>query len=171
MLELIGISRPIHEIITFDFYIPIKVQFGYRDALQRPFLYANCNKLVEIAINQQTNEIGSFSLVLVSKVYFYEKTIEGNLQEQIGLPIFNTEKWVKDNPYIDENRDKDYEIYVGEDNVVIFLAPENKIELLIRNGCVIFGFDKNKFLCCIKVEAIAAEDMDLIHESLKSKIK
>lgn len=166
MLKLIDVLKPAREIITFDPYIPINIQFGLSQGARAPYLYLMSHKFIEFGIDSMTQGLGSITVIYATSVLWYAKIIDVSVQEEIGLPVFSTILWKEGESSRDEDRDKALEVFVGDASFTICLASDYKIESLVRNGRVLFGFDKDKFLCCIQIQEITPVNMNILRESL-----
>lgn len=98
MLQLKKISNSINETIEFDYYIPLKITFGYVDASMDGNLYWRTGNikqtlLLEIGFGKVYGTIRSITLVCKPKV-----EIKNNYQnndtvlKKFGLPEFKTGK-------------------------------------------------------------------------------
>ncbi|MFC1894948.1 hypothetical protein ACFLYH_03290 [Candidatus Dependentiae bacterium] len=165
MLKLKSISRAEKIKNESDFYIKIKILFN-NDNLNWKLYYWSCiyeDSLIEIGIKQENGAIHEITVlpaknILNDKVTFKtEKIIE-----RMGLPLFETGLW--ENKLSDSLSEKfhrknyyresmKFNVYSEETNVLI-LFLHNEIELKVINGPVGFYFDKDNFLCAIKINGM-----------------
>ena len=165
MLQLKGIFNTAKEIMESDFYIPIKVKFESMESGIEHNLYWRTGNFLEIGISPTNGTIISITLLAASKVFVSKKQKAfDEYTEKFGLPSFKTDKWKNGNYYVDEDRDKDFEVYIYENNVNIVLDP-HKIKTKIINNRVDFGFDGSNLLCSIEVKDLNYDEMSLLKES------
>jgi len=169
MLQLTGIAEAKKETIKFDFYVPINIEFEPWEEKQEHHLYWRSGKYIEIGINPTSKAISSITLLFVTKIYSKKKqnSLLSN-KRQIGLPLFKTNKWHETTYFLDEATNRNFEIYIEKDRAIIILAL-HRIESKIINNRVIFGFDKNNFLCTIEVIDLSISEKTILEESLKAK--
>jgi len=155
-----------------DFYIKIKIRFGYRNSLNEPIYYwSSCthkNSLIEIGIKQHNGAIYEVTVLPSHKIHNHEAPIKSEeAVEKIGLPLFEPIAWHKyknrtsnekfhiKEYYIRETRN--FEIY-SEKNCVSILFSSNEIVLKVINDSIVFGFDKNNFLYSIQMIGMKLND-------------
>lgn len=167
MLVLKDIADSIHETINFDLYVPLTITFEPLENKKEHHIYWRIGKFLEIGINPTSKVISSITLVAASDVCVLKKPIsdcEENIS--VGIPLVETGKWQKNSYYLDDDLSKDFNVYLEKNNITILFDESNEIESKIRNGRVIFGFDRNNQLSFIKIENINEEEMEIFKKSL-----
>lgn len=163
MLHLKKIIPPVAEANEADGYITIKFRFDAFDGYPIHLHIGNC---LIIGLGQDNGGIYSITLLNVIVVYQTNQLSTINCVHKPGAPLFRTrKKWPDDVHSINEDEDKNFEIYLEEGGVTIVLFP-HPITLIVKNERVSFGFDSNKGLCLIRITDLTQPEMDILAEGL-----
>jgi len=170
MLKRTGISSPKQIYIESDFYIPIKIRFERWDLATETrhcwgIYGSDKSAIFEISIGETTGEVKYITLVNAPKIHHKMPIDQDHVKTEIGLPIFETKEWPRDDYHTSVIQD--FDVYINHDNARIILLP-HKIEFKIINGRVVFGFDKDNILCSVEITDIIGEEKALLEESLKA---
>ena len=168
MLKLKNISSTRKIYVESDYYLPIKIRFENSNNMTEPrhcwgISGLNKNFLFEIAIGEMTGDVKYIALVSSPKVLREMPSTPENIKTEIGLPSFEIQEWSRDDYYTKETLD--FNVYLKENCVFIVLLPYT-IEYKIINDRVVFGFDKNNFLCSIEVKNINQKEVAILSENL-----
>jgi len=162
-----------------DFYVKIKISFGYRNPLNEPIYYwSSCthkNSLIEIGIRQHNGAIYEVTILPSHNIHNQEAPIKSEEAiEKIGLPLFETIQWEKhknctsnEKFYIKGyyvRKTNNFNIYAGENSVSI-LFSSNEIVLKVINDSIVFGFDKNNVLCSIQMMGMKLNDEGFLEQN------
>lgn len=100
------------------------------------------------------------------KIHFQELSqTQKNIENQIGLPLFNISIWEEDINYMEDRSEtaKDFDVYAG-DSLVSIVFSLNEIKLKVINGSIVFGFDKDNFLCFIQMNGMKLNEKGFLEE-------
>jgi hypothetical protein len=151
-----------------DFYIRIKIIFG-NCKCNTPLYYWSTSgsqkTLLEIglkeSIGDSTGAIYEITVISMPKSQsLYRIKNSSNLIKKIGLPVFEIPKQI--NAY-SLRESKDFEFYTDQQNTFI-LFSQNEIVLNIVNESIMFGFDKDNFLCSITMAGMALNKDEFLEE-------
>ncbi len=170
MLKQTGLSSPKQIYVESDFYIPIKIRFERWDLATEPrhcwgIYSSDKSAIFEISIGEITGEVKYITLVNAPKIHHEMPTDQDHIKTKIGVPIFETQEWSRDDYHTSVIHD--FDVYIKHDRALIVLLP-HKIEFKIINDRVIFGFNKDNILCSVEVRDITEEEKSLLEESLKA---
>ena len=158
MLKLKSISNVESIKNESDFYAKIKIGFSNWHRSRQQLCYWSTGggpqkSLLEVRLIKNSGAICAFTVVTMPKVFNQEILhIEKDVVEKIGLPFFDINLW-QENGYCMKEREswaKDFLVFSGKNNTTISFSL-NEITLKIFNGPVVFGFDKDNFLCFIQM--------------------
>ena len=145
-----------------DFYVRVKILFSNYYVQNKPIHYWSTmgpqQTLLEIGLGQLSGDVYEITIVSMPKDYIHRcLNISRNSIEKIGLPSLSIDIESSNDKnlpsYSDEyatRETNDFEIYVDKISVSVVLL-QSEVILKVINGPIVFGFDKNNFLCFIKM--------------------
>lgn len=150
-----------------DFYLKIKIVFGNRYPSTGPICYwstvGKSGEFIELGLKKINGAMYKITVITMPKIQEMDYVLdESNIVEKSGLPLFNVNSWQTDDGfYIRESTD--FDVYAGKSTVSIVFST-SEIVLEVANGSIIFGFDKNNFLCFIKMIGMKLNDEGFLEE-------
>lgn len=169
MLLLHKIFEKIKITTESDFYVPMKLVFGSINKIEDPLVYCEFkglkSSLIEFKIGQNSGKIYSLIILdfkkesLVNKDNIWDFVID----KKIGLPAFVVPDFWKKEYILDINNN--FKVQLSKTFIRIFFS-DNEILLKVSNERVNFGFDKNKYLCCVEINDLSEIEKESLKEYL-----
>ncbi|WLR41718.1 hypothetical protein LC087_12700 [Bacillus carboniphilus] len=167
MLKLSYVTEPVREHLEIDQFIPINVTWHTDRPKGNGNLYwraTDKTSLLEIGIEPNDGLINSITLTIIQDVRNeIKENIGDDIRIQQGLPAFNISGWPKK-----RFEDEIIKVKVGYSNNVlhIFFSDNFKVNLIITNDRVSFGFDEQNNLCLIVIDNLNEIENKILRDSL-----
>ncbi len=170
MLHLKEISDITNVKIEFDFYIPVKIKFGdweHRGTSVYWSARGINGSIFDIGIGEISKTIYTITMVSAPKVISRKSEEHKKAKtEQQGNPAFNIDCWQKNLYYLEEPCEFEFCI---ENNDIVITFAHNDIELTVTNDRVVFCFNKNNFLCSVRIKDMTSAEKAEMEEGLRAR--
>lgn len=187
MLQLKKILKPVDVKTTFDFYVPIDIKFiDYFSGkcietnettiidyslVERPIYWKTGlnNSIFELEMGETSGKIRSFTVVSESSVVLIQdnkKQYETRFEKQ-GIPAFNIDQWKNGIYYLEDEHC--FELCIENNDVIVNFSSQYEIDLTLINDRINFCFDKNLFLCSVRINNMNKEEELELKDGLKAR--
>lgn len=164
MLQIIGFTAFLPEVIETDLYVPINVVWGDPSNSGDNLIYWRSGdisrSLIEIGLDTR-GAIRTLTLVMVPQIVSNCVSTIEPVEQQIGLPICNIDKWESKTYYDDPHS---FYVTVSESHLSVTFENSNRIKSVLVSGQTRFSMDSDGFLCRIDVTGLSKNQMSIITE-------
>jgi len=181
MLKLKNISavQTVHN--KSDFYIKVNLTFDCQKYSRGSIYYWSTlgpkKSFIEIGLNSFNGGICKLAVISSPSILCNQKSLEApkDIIKKIGLPLFETDAWhhegdpslyypehYQEGYYVREKND--FQIWSNNTSVTLVFSSHQAV-LHVLNNEIIFGFDRNNFLCFIQIEGMKLNSEGFLEKS------